>query len=619
MPDLSHFIVRGFCHRGRDTRDYNAGAHRYRPDHVYPQTWGLELDASAAVTELVTPPPPVDLPDAVPEPLDKIIIPANVIAYEWQVEKQQGANFHVVATSRSPRGCKVAVEVPTEGQYQARFRVTLTVRLNDGPALSRTQMCNVQEFLIVSLGDSYASGQGNPDVRGEPSKWVPLSLTIPLDCPMKTAPVWKEPAAQRSYVSGPSIAVEFVEFRSHYNDARELIVYVVIFLSFASSGAEIQHIVDRPQHAWQEMSQVAEAKRAVQGRTIDALLLSVGGNNAGFSSTLTTLARDHLRSDTGSSELDAVYIALIGVELWYLKLSVGLAFVGNDATRKVVQDESEAKIKELGAGYQRLASEIDSGLAPKTVYITEYPTGIFDLDDGSVGACGLFDLGIAQVTKEDVDLISYLGKKLNEMIAASVTAINTETRGQPRAYWYLVDGIDGSFARHGYCAKESYFRQAEESCRHQGDINGTMHPNGSGHRAYASHIEQFLKKYILSQGPSTAPNRVKLSVSSSAISFSTTVVGEIQSRALTFSNAGNVDLRITIAPRSAAISWRKVDDAIKPGEQLKVTIDFRPKSKGAYEEILTFQSTPATPPRQISISGRAIGGPSSDPNGPRPR
>ncbi len=65
----------------------------------------------------------------------------------------------------------------------------------------------------------------------------------------------------------------------------------------------------------------------------------------------------------------------------------------------------------------------------------------------------------------------------------------------------LIDGIKEAFAGHGYCAtpdprrpggatdrRGSYFVSAEQSCRDQGDFEGTMHPNEHGHEMYAERI-----------------------------------------------------------------------------------------------------------------------------------
>jgi len=49
---------------------------------------------------------------------------------------------------------------PSEGAYQ----VTLTVTSEAGETAAQTRELIVQDWLIVSLGDSYASGQGVPDI-----------------------------------------------------------------------------------------------------------------------------------------------------------------------------------------------------------------------------------------------------------------------------------------------------------------------------------------------------------------------------------------------------------------------------------------------------------------------
>src|SRR3972149_5555788 len=61
--------------------------------------------------------------------------------------------------------CRIAIPVPTEGTYY----VLQTVRAHDGEATSTIQRVSISDVLIVSIGDSYASGEGNPDVLFGPT------------------------------------------------------------------------------------------------------------------------------------------------------------------------------------------------------------------------------------------------------------------------------------------------------------------------------------------------------------------------------------------------------------------------------------------------------------------
>lgn len=62
--------------------------------------------------------------------------------------------------------------------------------------------------------------------------------------------------------------------------------------------------------------------------------------------------------------------------------------------------------------------------------------------------------------------------------------------------WTFVDGIAEGFRGHGYCRSrnERYFVTASESCTRQGDFNGIMHPNQSGHRVYRDQIAAAIRR-----------------------------------------------------------------------------------------------------------------------------
>ncbi|MGK6309787.1 hypothetical protein [Variovorax sp. DT-64] len=57
------------------------------------------------------------------------------------------------------------VEVPEPGKYE----ITLLAHLKDGRTDENTRVFTLRDFLIIGLGDSFASGQGNPDVPAIPA------------------------------------------------------------------------------------------------------------------------------------------------------------------------------------------------------------------------------------------------------------------------------------------------------------------------------------------------------------------------------------------------------------------------------------------------------------------
>ena len=132
---------------------YDAVKHRYRPDYVNPPSWDLEL----------TPFP------AAPFSFGTIVkIPDEIESLEWTVKQVNGTfAIHVPRSKPGPleSALKKTVQVPVPGKYE----VTLQANLKDGSTETNTRIFKLRDFLIVGIGDSFAAGQGNPDVPAVPS------------------------------------------------------------------------------------------------------------------------------------------------------------------------------------------------------------------------------------------------------------------------------------------------------------------------------------------------------------------------------------------------------------------------------------------------------------------
>ncbi|WP_328978481.1 hypothetical protein [Streptomyces canus] len=152
--------------------------------------------------------------------------------------------------------------VPGPGTY------TVTVNRMSGRTVNvtHTAKLTIEDWLMVSIGDSAASGEGNPDVPGTPSgfdpdlsiwdvfvpglalyhlskgayKWADdaLDKAVPqlarhghAKIAMNPAPVWQEPLAHRSLRSGHAHAAALLEDRAKGR--------VITFLPFGRTGSEI--------------------------------------------------------------------------------------------------------------------------------------------------------------------------------------------------------------------------------------------------------------------------------------------------------------------------------------------------------------------------------------------
>jgi lysophospholipase L1-like esterase len=457
---LTAFTVTTQSRHPKNNKGYDSKTHTYRADYVRPASWRLALDACAQLpTETVVEQPTSteeeDGGDHKPDISEEPVIPTDVEKYEWTVE-QVPSGFRKVFGTQPPL-CNATVDVPSPGIYQ----IVLTIRKRGGSFLrSDPTLYRLRDALVVSLGESAASGQGNPDVRGEPTLFgsgqcevTTLSMIFGglIGVSMEREPTWQEPLAYRSYLSGPSRAALALEERRSGK--------VVTFLSFASSGAEIETGLFEPQRDFQEVGQIEEARRTVAGRRIDALLLSIGGNDVGFGPGLKDLVRD---------------------------------FLGKKGQDKTFE-EINARIDLLPRKYRLLAERIEDRLHPRKVFITEYPTAMFDRSDGTTGGgCGIFDSSVElDISAEDGRRIREAGRRLNTAVRAAA-----EKHG-----WVFVDGIEAGFAGHGYCSDDSFFVFAEDSCRQQGDFEGTMHPTAAGHAVYSRCLQAAIVRHLFPKGP----------------------------------------------------------------------------------------------------------------------
>ena len=89
-------------------------------------------------------------------------------------------------------------------------------------------------------------------------------------------PAWQEPYAYRSYLSAASLAAASIE-----SEGSSGIVNRVTFLNFGRTGSEIQAGLFEPRNAtadgWaHDRGQLEEVEDVVAGRTIDALIVTVG-------------------------------------------------------------------------------------------------------------------------------------------------------------------------------------------------------------------------------------------------------------------------------------------------------------------------------------------------------
>lgn len=348
--------------------------------------------------------------------------------------------------------------------------------------------------LVVSIGDSYASGQGNPDVEGEPTDlgrekvcdWPTLSARDRLRPEMKREPIWRLSAPDWRSLRSSHAASAYLLSNTHAP---------VTFVSFAKSGARLEDV----------MEQVVRMRMMIKGRTVAALLISAGGNDLAFSEGLTALTGGKF----GADEFRGVFDYLINhPKIVDRRTNPALPIPDRiaNAMRRVypVLFEylsktflSEAELDSFDGKLGDLVKRVKDWKPQRIVWIG-YPLSFFDDVNGHPSStCEIFATGRAIGLGDIVGV----GVEVDEALAIKEAANALNERLLKRIREASIRYIDlrTIYSGHGYCAAKGsmrYFVHARESCMTQGDFEGTMHPNADGVAATAARIHKELASWI---------------------------------------------------------------------------------------------------------------------------
>lgn len=331
-----------------------------------------------------------------------------------------------VTTTRAGR-CSFDLPVLAPGEHA----VTLT---ND-PGKPEVKF-DLRDVLVVSAGDSVASGEGNPDGPG---------------------PTWQNTRCHRSLLSGAAQAALAVERGDRHS--------AITFVPLGCSGATIHEGLLAEYDGIQPNARKGPLRPQIDvikelARPVDALLLSVGANDVHFGALV---AFCYHVDDCADKRFDPDHPereAPAGV--------------------KTAAEVEQSAFDELRKGYDELAGRLEAAKIPASkVVIVEYFDPLHD-ETGEVCKAALPD-----VTADEADwaLRNVLAPLNAEVHAAAI-----------RHGWQVVSGVATSFRRHGICAHgaQRWIRRPLESAIGQLRLSGTLHPNGDGHRATATLIAPVL-------------------------------------------------------------------------------------------------------------------------------
>jgi hypothetical protein len=324
--------------------------------------------------------------------------------------------------------------MPATGRRRRRGRgLVLALALGLTLASAEGASADVGDRLIVSIGDSVASGEGNPDTGAD----------------LRRAR-WLHRPCHRSMRSG---------------HAQAAVALPVTFIALACSGATVPRGLLGPYRGIEpgsdgrfERPQVDVVNELVERRAIDALLVSVGANDIHFGAIVqfcAAVSRCYERRFDPRTPLREAA----------------------DRSAPTLDAAITAALTELPDRYRRLASALSPRIEARRVVLVEY----FDPTTGADGRFCSTHLGIGRVRPDESE---WAHKRVIGRLNAAVAAAAAEHG------WTLVDGVAEAYRGHGICqadAGERWVRTPVESFFRQdgrlaaASLSGTLHPNGRGH------------------------------------------------------------------------------------------------------------------------------------------
>jgi hypothetical protein len=430
---------------------WSTSADNYRRSYVHPASWYVSLDGCGSTGGT--------------DRYGK----AAAVTYEWRLEPLDGQRGSAVGVSSN--NCRAYGTVNALG----RWHVELTVRAATGQTASADAGTRrLRDVVIVALGDSYVSGEGNPE--------EPKRVSVDEDGRIVFLKArWTDKQCHRSRASWAMRAAQ------RFEDSNT----AVTFLNYGCSGATTSDVMFggydgiQPVGDDRELPAQLEAARAALGdpltpdsRPVHSTLVAMGVNDLGFSDVMRACASFN---GPGGFSLDLPMLGTI---------------IDEPCSTSGLTEPVRKAIRKIPRSYDMLGAGIAANLKARSVQVVEYPSRIITNGSDNHGGCGAL-LGFSP---GEARWISRRGDELNAALA--------DAAGQNG--WDYVDRIRNAFRGHGYCAGDTWFRSFSGSKKLQGNRNGMAHPIWAGHRAAG----EIVAPHIPSEEETLSLTRVRITFES---------------------------------------------------------------------------------------------------------
>jgi hypothetical protein len=385
--------------------------------------------------------------------------------YTWFVAGKQ------VEDHPGAEPCQFKIDFDKIGTYSVRVDQQL-----NGTSDEKTSYIGkvvVQDFLVISVGDSLASGEGNPP------------YTSALSCDDSRL-AYGAQAAGKLEAADPRSSVTFLQLACSGAKIDTTIAALPAALKALGSkgvfsGKGSATVTRLEQEGTNSISnQLVRASELAAGRHIDALTISIGINNLDFGS-IVALCVVRVRCQDPPEK-----IKILGEEV----------SVGSDLSKTVPDNFSD--LRSLLSDLHSVISDIfpQTQLSPSDVYVVGYPD---PLHDQAGALCPVF------IGKSDTNAFQNAHGEgevtwaQNDFISPLQRATQNFAGG-----WNFID-TQSVFLTHGYCSSDSWFNQISDLLVRT-NPSGILHPNNVGQTAIATLLEEPLLERLLPNGKARPPS-----------------------------------------------------------------------------------------------------------------
>jgi hypothetical protein len=381
--------------------------------------------------------------------------------WDWQIEELSHAGEGPLVTDNGPftavtgKPCQFTHAFPEEGIYEVKLTTLRQVKAGEyAYAGFDVRQVWVKDWLIVGLGDDFASGAGSADQPGP-------------------KPKWEYAACQRSADSFEALVAKKVE--DYDTDTS------VTFLQLACAGATVWStkgaVIGGEIPGGTSLSleqQLDDMKSDIGTRPVDALLVSVGADDIDYWQIVSFCAEkawaqyDPLQGEPVKPQFSK--------NCQYEPYPEGSTSDLDDFLHNGLYTTLKDDYARLN-GYLRT-----DGIPADRVFLVEYP----DPTTGSDGlSCPMDFSGTVpgSLLHSNFTMPGFTDAESVWLSLYVIEGINDQARIAAENYgWHYVGGVAKGFRGHGYCAPQDqrWITTLEGSIAGEGTMNGVLHPNLAG-------------------------------------------------------------------------------------------------------------------------------------------